>query len=116
MREQLRKLLKETHGAQGVALVNSDGVVVAVETMEVSAEPDSGVSDYGMAIEQLGAINDVFPLGEPMSIKIESGARTTLMGRVNKHYFLAVWLAGQTVSKRAAFNLRLATTDLQLSL
>jgi predicted regulator of Ras-like GTPase activity (Roadblock/LC7/MglB family) len=114
MRERLRKLIRETTSALGAAVVNSDGVVVVVETTDVMSEPASGLSEYGMVLEQLSAVNEVLGLGKSVSCQVDSDQRTTLIRRLNQHYFVALWLSGSQDADRAAFQLRLASTDLTL--
>ena len=116
MRDRLLQLLNETHGASGAAVVNSDGVVVMVETAELQAEPGSGISEYGMVIDQLNAVGSVFALGEPVDLRVDTEDRVTLMRRLNEHYFVVLWLSGSKISPRASFNLRLAATDLQFAI
>ena len=110
---QLRQLLDASDGAIGAALVNSDGVIIHAESTHPSFDPASGLSEYGMVVQQLGNLNEVTPIGESTCCTVRSSARVTLIRQVSEHYFLALWLKTTAQVEKARFLLRLAVGEMR---
>jgi len=113
--DHLKRLISTADGAIGAAVVNSDGVVIDVVSMQPCVEPAGGLSEYGMVVQQLAALNDVFPLGESPCCVVRTSERVTLLRRVNAKYFVALWIRASAQVAQAGFRLRLAAAELRAS-
>jgi len=112
LRNILRALIESAPGSQGAAIINSDGVVIDTLASSLSVEPASGLSEYGLVAQQLNSVRELLETGEHVDYTVQTPQRTTLMRRVNQHYFLAVWMGPSEHLGRARFRLRLAASQL----
>jgi predicted regulator of Ras-like GTPase activity (Roadblock/LC7/MglB family) len=113
---QLSTLVNNTESALGAAVVNAHGIVIDLVSSSPTLVPESGLAEHGMVIQQLSALNREFPMGESICCRIRTADRITLLRRVGEFYFLALWIESKASVDKAAFQLRLAASDIQAAI
>jgi predicted regulator of Ras-like GTPase activity (Roadblock/LC7/MglB family) len=106
-------MVRRVDGALGAAVISVEGLVIeAVDRGGDAIEPDATLAEYGLAMRHLMNLDEVVELGELQLCTLEGQERTTLIRRLSASYLAALQVGSETLTGRAAFELRVAAPDL----